>query len=184
MNTYEMSILPYWIGHIAYANETYYIARSQAVYAFTESGSAVQVAEIQDYSITGIVVIENCAYISVNFAGKVYKVDLSSGRTSTLVSGINYPRDIAVSSADRHIGGFIGYNCYGDVINCYWDIETSGQDTSAGGAGKTKTEMQTASTFLEAGWDFVDETANGTEDIWWILEGHDYPRLWWELTRE
>jgi len=41
-------------------------------------------------------------------------------------------------------------------------------------------EMQTASTFLDAGWDFLDETANGTEDIWWILEGQDYPRLWWE----
>jgi hypothetical protein len=39
--------------------------------------------------------------------------------------------------------------------------------------------MQTASTFLEAGWDFVDETANGTDDIWWIHEGQDYPRLWW-----
>jgi len=24
------------------------------------------------------------------------------------------------------------------------------------------------------------ETANGTEDIWWIVEGKDYPRLWWE----
>ena len=41
-------------------------------------------------------------------------------------------------------------------------------------------EMQTAKTFLDAGWDFVDGTANGTEDIWWILEGQDYPRLWWE----
>ena len=30
-------------------------------------------------------------------------------------------------------------------------------------------------------WDFIDETANGTDDIWWILEGQDYPRLWWEL---
>jgi hypothetical protein len=34
---------------------------------------------------------------------------------------------------------------------------------------------------LEDGWDFVDETENGTEDIWWILEGQDYPRLWWEV---
>ena len=41
--------------------------------------------------------------------------------------------------------------------------------------------MQTAKMFLDAGWDFVGETANGTEDIWWILEGKDYPRLWWEL---
>ena len=46
------------------------------------------------------------------------------------------------------------------------------------------TEMQTASTFLEAGWDFVNETANGTEDIWWIDEGQDYPRLWWEMPKE
>jgi len=49
-----------------------------------------------------------------------------------------------------------------------------------GGVGKTTAEMQTAGTFLNAGWDFVDETENGTEDIWRILEGQDYPRLWWE----
>ena len=33
-----------------------------------------------------------------------------------------------------------------------------------------------------AGWDFIDETDNGTDDIWWINdEGQDYSRLWWEL---
>ena len=48
--------------------------------------------------------------------------------------------------------------------------------------GKTTSEMQTTSTFLEAGWDFVDETANGTENIWRIFEYRDYPRLWWETT--
>jgi hypothetical protein len=26
--------------------------------------------------------------------------------------------------------------------------------------------------------------SGGTEDIWWILEGQDYPRLWWELIPE
>jgi hypothetical protein len=40
--------------------------------------------------------------------------------------------------------------------------------------------MQTARTFLNAGWDFREETANGADDIWWIDEGRDYPRLWWE----
>ena len=35
--------------------------------------------------------------------------------------------------------------------------------------------------FISSGWDFVAETENGTEDIWWILEGQDYPRLTWEL---
>jgi len=37
--------------------------------------------------------------------------------------------------------------------------------------------MQTAKTFLEAGGDFVGETANGTDDLWKIAGGLDYPRL-------
>jgi hypothetical protein len=71
---------------------------------------------------------------------------------------------------------------YGDSITeeSFWDVETSRRHTSDGGTGKTSAEMQTANTFLEAGWDFVEETENGTEDIWWINEGQDYPRLWWE----
>jgi len=28
------------------------------------------------------------------------------------------------------------------------------------------------------------KTISGTDDIWWILEGQDYPRLWWELIGE
>jgi len=76
-------------------------------------------------------------------------------------------------------GGLVGHG-RGDMIQSFWDVETSGQTASAGGVGKTTAEMQTARTFLEAGWDFAGETANGAEDIWWILEGQDYPRLWWE----
>jgi len=59
--------------------------------------------------------------------------------------------------------------------------EATGCDSSY---GLTTAEMQMASTFLDAGWDFVGEIENGTEDIWWIDEGKDYPRLWWELIAE
>ena len=45
---------------------------------------------------------------------------------------------------------------------------------------ETASEMQTAGTLLKARWDFVGETDNGTEDIWWILEGKDCPRWRWE----
>jgi len=78
------------------------------------------------------------------------------------------------------VGGLVGYSDLGEETACFWDIETSGQTTSAGGTGLTTAEMQTLNTFLDAGWDFIGETANGTDDIWWILEGKDYPRLWWE----
>jgi len=86
-----------------------------------------------------------------------------------------------------YVGGLVGTTesvSDAKALECFWDIETSGQATSAGGIGLTTAEMQNASTFLQAGWDFIDETANGTEDIWWILEGQDYPRLWWELIAE
>ena len=87
-------------------------------------------------------------------------------------------------SGNSRIGGLVGYNYSGTVTSGFWDIQTSGRSTSTLGTGKTTAEMQTASTFLEAGWDFVDEAANGTEDIWWILEGQDYPRLWWEAAEQ
>ena len=82
------------------------------------------------------------------------------------------------------VGGIVG--SAGHVVTAsLWDIQTSGQTKSdGGGTGKTTAEMQTVKTFLDAGWDFMDETANGTQDIWWILEGKDYPRLWWELIPE
>jgi hypothetical protein len=84
----------------------------------------------------------------------------------------------------NHYSGYYDWSAIegeGVVSESFWDTETSGQATSAGGAGRTTAEMQTASTFLDAGWDFIGETANGTAALWWILEGQDYPRLWWEL---
>lgn len=78
-------------------------------------------------------------------------------------------------------GGLIGKDYpYSQTTRCFWDMESSGQSGSAGGTKKTTANMQKASTFLGAGWDFAGETANGTEDVWWIDEGKDYPHLSWE----
>ncbi len=111
----------------------------------------------------------------------------------------------SVSSKD-YAGGLVGFNYSGSISGCYstgwvsrsndvgglagssdnkisacfWDTQTSGQTSSAGGTGKTTAQMQTAKTFVDARWDFVGETSNGTEDVWWIFEGKDYPHLWWE----
>ena len=87
-----------------------------------------------------------------------------------------------VSATSWEVGGLVGDSMSrAEVHNSFWDIETSGQTSSAGGTGKTTAEMQMASTFLDAGWDFVDKTANGTEDIWSICEGTNYPRLVWQI---
>jgi len=84
-------------------------------------------------------------------------------------------------SGNNHAGGLVGRQGYGRVTASFWDIETSGLTISEGGTGKTTAEMQVESTFTDAGWDFVDETANGTEDIWSICEGTNYPRLTWQI---
>jgi hypothetical protein len=67
------------------------------------------------------------------------------------------------------VGGFIGNN-FATVTNSYWDTETSGQSSSAGGEGKTTAEMKTKSTFV--GWDF--------STIWDVCEGTSYPWLVWQ----
>ncbi len=82
-------------------------------------------------------------------------------------------------SGDNDVGGLVGYNKSGEITNSFWDIETSGQTSSAGGTGLPTDQMQIMSTFTDAGWDFIGETFNGIEDIWFIGQ-QDYPRLWWE----
>ena len=65
-------------------------------------------------------------------------------------------------------GGLCGSNG-GTILSCFWDTETSGLSTSEGGVGKTTVQMLTESTFIDAGWDFVDI---------WKMSG--YPVLKWQ----
>jgi len=83
-------------------------------------------------------------------------------------------------SANSSVGGLVGSN--GDTVsNSFWDIETSGQTTSAGGTPKTTAEMQDPNTFMEAGWDFVGQP-DGPHDIWAEPDDGGYPILWWQLS--
>ncbi|MBN1506531.1 MAG: hypothetical protein JW955_06780 [Sedimentisphaerales bacterium] len=91
-------------------------------------------------------------------------------------------------------GGVVGNRYSARITASFWDKQTSGLNEACGWAewpdkcdnepGKTTAQMQMAGTFLSSGWDFAGETGNGSEDIWWILEGQSYPRLYWELTAD
>jgi hypothetical protein len=89
----------------------------------------------------------------------------------------------SVSGDYWSVSGLVGENS-GSITSSFWNIETIEQKTSDGGIELTTAEMQTASTFLDAGWDFIDETDNGAKNIWWIIEGQDYPKLWWQLGQQ
>lgn len=78
-------------------------------------------------------------------------------------------------------GGLIGRRTDSSVSGSFWDKDASGLTGSAGGSGRTTEQMQTMSTFTNAGWDFVGESTNGTDDIWDICEGTNYPKLAWQI---
>jgi len=82
-------------------------------------------------------------------------------------------------SGTNHYGGLVGYSLEASVASSFWNTETSGQGTSAAGTGLTTAQMQDINTYLDAGWDFVNETANGTQDIWAMSEdiNDGYPYL-------
>lgn len=68
-----------------------------------------------------------------------------------------------VTGTGVDIGGLIGIHWFaGATFDSFWDTETSGQAISAGGTGKTTTQMHTRSTFTDAEWNFVT--------IWGICE--------------
>lgn len=109
--------------------------------------------------------------------GTIWDDTITKCYSSSDVSGYEY---VGGLTGTTNVGGLMGINTCGQITASFWNTETSYQTEIAGGTGKMTAEMQMISTFLNAGWDFVDKVENGTENIWWINEGQDYPRLWWE----
>jgi hypothetical protein len=85
------------------------------------------------------------------------------------------------------LGGLVGFdsgNYPGIVLNSFWDVQTSNKDASAGGTGLATEQMQNVNTFLNAGWDFFDETLNGNRDVWAQLPGGGYMALWYDAPNQ
>ncbi len=96
----------------------------------------------------------------------------------------------SVSGDGDNVGGLAGDNdnYFSTVENSFWNVETSGQTTSAGGTGKTTAEMQDVATYtslvtvgLDEPWDFVNNPFDdiGNEDYWDIDDeiNDGYPYL-------
>lgn len=97
-------------------------------------------------------------------------------------------------SGEEHVGGLVGVEgSRATVSNSFWDVDTSGQDYSVGGTGKTTEEMKDVATYTDTDtkgllrpWDFVGDPYDdeGDEYIWHIDEDEiindGYPFLTWE----
>ncbi len=117
--------------------------------------------------------ISNC-YSGDSVTGGRYSEDLGGlcGGNGGVISNCYSGGSVTGEASSRRLGGLCG-STWGEITNCFWDIETSGMTNSDGGMGLPTAQMQTLSTFVDAGWDFAN--------IWWILEDVGYPRHLWEI---
>jgi hypothetical protein len=82
----------------------------------------------------------------------------------------------------------VGFDTGGTYIKSFWDNTVNPSPKGIGNAadpnviGASTTQMQTADTYIAAGWDFIAETENGIEDIWRLCNGQaDYPKFTWQF---
>jgi hypothetical protein len=121
-----------------------------------------------------------------NYAGGLVGYNLYAGN----VSNSQPPCSVCCVIRDVKVSGLAAQNYRAHVSSSFWDIEPSGQTTSAGGTGKTTEEMQDIATFtdmetegLDESWDIItvaNPSARNPSYIWNIIDDETYPFLSWE----
>jgi hypothetical protein len=115
--------------------------------------------------------------------GNVTGIEYVSGLVGVNIGTMDNCYSTGSVTGNSSVGGLVGKKEGQDTVsNSFWDIETSGQSTSAGGTGKTTAEMQDIATFLGAAWDIYAVNPGETTDAytWNIINGVTYPFLSWQ----
>ena len=131
----------------------------------------------------------NCCYTTGSATGYGYVAGLCGFNYNGFISECLCDGSV---SGSLYLAGLCGYNTYGGVSDSIWNVESSKMQVGCNSAdskessetniaGKTTDEMRNMSTFLSAGWDFVGEADNGTDDIWHMpYNSEGYPMLAWQ----
>ena len=142
---------------------------------------------VESFSGNNIGAVSNC-YVAVDISGTHTLGGLAArNQAESSISNCYAVGAVLSEESPMFIGGLVGYNRA--YINAsLWNIDTSGISIGVGlergladVTGMSKPDMQIQSTFAEEGWDFVDEIINGSEDVWSICEGTNYPRFVWQI---
>jgi len=138
--------------------------------------------------------------------GEIFQSDLTNSYSRSSVSAVQsnsvigglvgYGESSTISnsyssgsvSVTDFSGGLIGDDWGLTVSNSFWDTDTSQQSGSAGGTGKSTSDMKDIATYtslatlgLDSAWDFMNDPNDdtGSEDIWAISAEYNdgYPNL-------
>ncbi len=202
-NDYVGGLVGYDSGNISYCNADCSVNGTGSVgglVGFEKSGSvsycyAAGTVEGSGSIFGGLVgcneygSISDCnATVSVDCDG-----DAAGGLVGFNVSGsISNCYSAGVVDGSDYIGGLCGYQGGSDAIikQCFWDTETSGLTVGynlhaeypgsiTNVKGLSTSQMLNRNNFINAGWDFTNETANGINNIW-VMDS--YPVLCWQLS--
>jgi hypothetical protein len=90
----NLSHLRGWLGAFDYYKGINYICQATRIYSFIEDGSPNLISELPEGNITGIVIYDGHAFVTINFKNKIMKVNLDYGTYEDFASGLSYPKDI------------------------------------------------------------------------------------------
>ena len=129
----------------------------------------------------GIIGITN-SYASADVIGGGYVGGLVGLSTADITNSYATGAVAGQKASSANLGGLAGYvdievmNLWGTgITDSFWDTETTGQDSSAGGgSGLTTSNMQRASSFSSS-WDI--SARGGESTVWRIYEGQTAPLL-------
>ena len=131
-------------------------------------------------------VIRDC-YSNVTITGDGVS-NLIGGITGQVQSGTMencYHTGSVTNDGDGTPGALTG-GSNGTVTDCFYDNENSG-GAAGEGTGLTEVNMKLRASYTEGGpdWDMIPIAQHDGEQetaIWYIDDGNDYPRLWYELS--
>ncbi len=112
-------------------------------------------------------------------------------QSSSFIGTINNCYSSGFVHGETNAGGLIGHVQACDILNCFWDIDSSDLETSDGGTGKSSEDMRRIKTYtyletygLDEAWDFQGNYYDdaGNEDIWQInaTVNDGLPYLTWQ----
>ncbi len=107
--------------------------------------------------------------------GAVEGIAYVGGLVGQLSAGkVSHCYSIGRVTGTQAVGGLVGaQRVLADVLGSLWDTQTSGQATSAAGAGGTTAEMKSIDPYLTQNWNFAA--------TWGICEGAGYPIFLWQI---
>ncbi|MBK6835848.1 MAG: T9SS type A sorting domain-containing protein [Bacteroidetes bacterium] len=127
-----------------------------------------------------------------NYINNCYSTGVITGNDNIggLVGGNNGDieycySNCAISGTGLNLGALIGNEDGNSSLSCFYNTNYYPTDNGIGTTGQDDIEMQTQANFTNVGWDFINETTNGTTDIWTIgacnSDLSSYPIFKWQV---